>query len=118
MNEIVWARSVELTTIVWLVIFFVGLFAFDSDLFGYEKPLIDFPSEWEFHWEVLSWIIWGVFVIDVYFKYKASENWKVFFRRHWFDIILLIPFFRILRVLRLLRLLKTLKFAKVGMSGF
>ena len=25
-------------------------------------------------WEILSWIIWGVFVIDIYFKYKANRQ--------------------------------------------
>jgi len=118
MNEIIWAHSVNGTTVIWLVIFFVGLFAFDSDLFGFEEPLIDFPEEWQLYWEILSWIIWLVFALDVYFKYRSSENWKIFLKKHWFDIILLIPFFRILRVLRLLRLLKTLKFARVGLSGF
>ena len=69
-------------------------------------------------WHVISWIIWIVFAVDVYFKYKASGNWKVFLRKHWFDIILLIPFFRILRLLRLLRLLKTLKLLRVGLNGY
>tara|TARA_B110000438_G_C15304919_1_gene432781 strand:- start:16 stop:405 length:390 start_codon:yes stop_codon:yes gene_type:complete len=118
MNQIAWARSVNCTTIVWLVVFFIGLFAFDSDLFGFNEPLIDFPSEWKPAWELISWVIWGIFVVDVYFKYRDSENWKSFLKNHWFDIILLIPFFRILRILRLFRLLKTMKLFKVGLSGF
>ena len=109
-----WARYVDITTVVWLVIFFIGLLAFDSDLFGYDEPLILVPQEMQGAWDILSWIIWGVFVIDVYFKYKAIGNWRIFLRKHWFDLLLLIPFFRILRILRLLRLLKMLKFVKVG----
>ena len=60
-----------------------------------------------------------VFVVDLYFKYRRAENWKVFFRQRstWIDIILLIPFFRIFRVFRLLRLLKTLKVSRVGMKA-
>ena len=37
-----------------------------------------------------------VFLVDVIFKYRAIGNWKIFLRKHWFDILLLIPFFRIL----------------------
>ena len=54
----------------WLGLFFVGLFAFDSDLLGFEEPLIVFPEGWETPWEIVSWIIWIIFVIDVYFN-----NW-------------------------------------------
>jgi len=118
LNEQKWANAVDLTTVGWVTLFLVGLFAFDSDLFGFEEPLISIPEFLETPWEIIAWIVWGVFVVDVYFKYKASENWKVFLRKHWFDILLLIPFFRLFRILRLLRLLKTLKFAKVGLNFF
>ena len=118
MNERKWAKTVDATTIVWLAVFFVGVLAFDTDLLGLEDPIIEFPTNFETPWDVISWMIWIVFVIDVYFKFNASENWKVFLRKHWFDIILLIPFFRILRLLRLLRLLKTLKLLRVGLSGY
>lgn len=117
-NQQKWAKAVDVTTIVWLGLFFVGLMAFDTDLLGLEDPIIDFPTSFETPWGVISWIIWGVFAVDVFFKYRASENWRVFLRKHWFDIILLIPFFRILRLLRLLRLLKTLKLLRVGLAGY
>ena len=115
MNQKSWTKAVDGTTVLWLAIFFVGIFSFDSDLFGLEEPLIDFPQDLKNPWEIVSWIIWGVLLVDVIFKYRASENWKEFFRKHWFDILLLIPFFRILRIMRLLRLLKV---AKVGFGGY
>lgn len=96
----------------------MGLFAFDADLLGLSKPLIVIPEFIAIPLDTFSWIIWGIFAIDVYLKYRASENWKYFLRHHWFDILLLIPFFRILRLLRLLRLVKTLKLLRVGLSGY
>ena len=119
MNQKLWENSVHGTTVFWLVIFFIGLFAFDSDIFGYDEPILAIPQDWEDPWEIISWIIWVVFVVDLYFKYRRAENWKVFFRQRstWIDIILLIPFFRIFRVFRLLRLLKTLKVSRVGMKA-
>ncbi|WP_371504283.1 hypothetical protein [Nitrosopumilus adriaticus] len=118
MNEHTWTNAVNTTTLLWLAVFFVGFLAFDTDLLGIEDPIIEFPEQLETPWDVLSWIIWMVFAADVIFKYRSSANWKEFLKKHWFDIVLLIPFFRILRLLRLLRLLKTLKFAKVGLAGY
>ena len=117
MNQKLWDNSVHGTTVFWLVIFFIGLFAFDSDIFGYDEPIVAIPEEWEDPWEIISWIIWIVFVVDLFFKYRQSENIKVFFKKHWFDIILLIPFFRIFMVFRLLRLLKTLKLSRIGLKA-
>ena len=98
--------------------FLVGLLAFDSDLFGFEDPLLQLPDALAYYWDILSWVIWFVFAFDVFLKYRASENWKVFLKKHWFDIVLLVPFFRLFRVFRLLRLLKTMKFAKAGLGIF
>ncbi|WOV92664.1 MAG: hypothetical protein R1F52_06020 [Candidatus Nitrosoabyssus spongiisocia] len=92
--------------------------AFDTELFGYGEPIITIPEILANYWDIISCIIWFVFAFDVYLKYRESENWKIFLRKHWFDIVLLIPFFRLFRILQLLRLLKTLKFIKVGLGFF
>lgn len=112
--------------------FVVGLLAFDTDIFCLEhlgdiipqstidglrsycmeEPLVAIPGEWESPWQAISWIVWGIFAIDVSLKYRAVRNWKVFLRRHWFDLLLLIPFFRIMKILRILRLLQTAKAAR------
>jgi len=61
MNKQNWVRAVDGTTVIWLGIFFVGLMAFDTDLLGLEEPLIYFPDALETPWDIISWIIWGVF---------------------------------------------------------
>ena len=66
MNQKLWDNSVHGTTVFWLVIFFIGLFAFDSDIFGYDEPIVAIPEEWEDPWEIISWIIWIVFVVDLF----------------------------------------------------
>ena len=113
-----WIQSVNIVTIGWVVFFLVGLLAFDSDLFGFKDPLLQLPDTLAYYWDILSWIIWSVFAFDVFLKYRVSENWKIFLKKHWFDIVLLVPFFRLFRVFRLLRLLKTMKFAKAGLGMF
>lgn len=131
-----WTKAVDGTTVFWLGFFIVGFMAFDTDVFCFEEssdilpeslievfepycvkePLINIPENYKLPWQIFSWIIWGIFAVDVYYKYRNSENLKMFFKKHWLDIVLLIPFFRIFRIMRLLRLLKILKFAKVGTS--
>lgn len=111
--------------------FVVGFLAFDTDVFCLydlgdtipqaiinglrpycvEEPLVSILGEWEGTWQAISWIVWGIFA-DVGMKYRAVGNWKVFLRKHWFDLLLLIPFFRIMKILRILRLLQTAKAAR------
>ena len=129
-----WTKTVDITTLGWIVMFVVGFLAFDIDVlcldgteafipqsiinalapFCVEEPIIVIPESVQPIWQIISWIVWGVFLVDVIFKYRAIGNWKIFLRKHWFDILLLIPFFRILRVMRTLRLLRIVKVGKVA----
>lgn len=116
-SRVRWNRVVDITTLAWFVMLVVGFMAFDADIVGME-PAITIPAWMEPYWDTVNWSTWCVFAADVWFKYRRAPTWKVFLRKHWFDIILLIPFFRILAVLRLLRLLKFLKFVKVAMAAY
>ncbi|MDE1863563.1 MAG: hypothetical protein KGI33_11715 [Thaumarchaeota archaeon] len=116
MNRTNWDKAVDGITVLWFGNFFVGFFSFDAGLFGL-NTVINIPKDWQPSWDIISWAVWVVFIVDICFKYKTSENCKIFLKKHWFDILLLIPFFRVIRLVRLLRLLKTLKFAKAGIGG-
>lgn len=94
-----WNHVVDLSTVAWFCIFVVGFMAFDADLVGLE-PLIEIPESYQTAWNVVNWSIWGVFAVDVWFKYRRIRSPREFVRRHWFDLLLLIPFFRVLAILR------------------
>jgi len=70
--------------------------------------------------QLLSQIIFGILVIlftlDLFLKYCKAENWRVFIKKNWFDIIALalIPFFSTLKILKIMvSLVKKLKIAKM-----
>lgn len=65
---------------------------------------------------VILWILVILFIFDLYLKYRKAENWRVFFRKNWFDIItlVLIPVFSIMKVLKIiLPIIKKLKIVKM-----
>lgn len=48
---------------------------------------------------IIDWIIIGVFVIDLTFKWFRIRNIKGFVKRYWLDIIAVMPFFLVFRLL-------------------
>ncbi|MGD1836310.1 MAG: hypothetical protein ACPKPY_00125 [Nitrososphaeraceae archaeon] len=118
-----WINFVDTTTVTWLGLFIIGFIALDTNLLclkeqgiwgKYLEELTDpfcintylflLPQGLEKPIYIINWIIWIIFVMDLILKYIEIRNYKVFLVKHWFDIILLIPFFRILSLLRFLRL--------------
>ncbi len=99
MSGIWWDRFVDFVTVIWLGVFVVGFVA---------PALI--PSN-------IQLVLLAVFVGDLVVKFRRDPDPRTFLRRRWFDILMVIPYFRILRILkfvRVLRLLKTLRIAKAG----
>jgi len=66
--------------------------------------------------EIILWILVSSFILDLYLKYRKAENWKVFFKKNWFDIVTLalIPIFSTMKVLKIMvQLVKKLKILKM-----
>ena len=60
--------------------------------------------------ELTSQIIWGVFVLDVIFRWISSESTSKFLKSSWLEIVaLVVPFMRILRVFRVVLALRGIK---------
>ena len=60
--------------------------AFDADLVGLE-PIIKIPESYQTAWTVANWSIWGIFAVDVWFKYRRTGSTREFVRRHWLDLL-------------------------------
>jgi hypothetical protein len=57
---------------------------------------IGFPDYSEHHHTLISiidYLIIGVFVCDLIFKYNQTKNWSKFLKLYWLDIIAVFPFF-------------------------
>lgn len=97
-----WTKLVDIVTIIWLGIFMIGFFA--------TERIVHVCN-------ILNVAILSVFVADLVIIYKSSSNWRMFFKKHWFDIIMVIPYFRIFRIFRIFRVLKILRVAKVARAA-
>ena len=64
--------------------------------------------------DVLNLLILGVFVADLIIIFRASSSVKEFFKKHWLDILMTIPYFRIFRSLRVMRVFKLSKSVKTA----
>ncbi|MGI0011035.1 MAG: hypothetical protein ACREAE_06525 [Nitrosopumilaceae archaeon] len=55
--------------------------------------------------------------VDIYLKYKAVGNWKVFLKKHWLEVLMLvlIPVFSTFKIIKFaLKVIKPLKMTKSG----
>ncbi|HET7897601.1 MAG TPA: potassium channel family protein, partial [Flavisolibacter sp.] len=85
---------------VWLALLVIEL------VWGLNKPL-----------QYLSYIIWGIFIIDFLFKFVLAPAKLRFLKVNWLTAIsLLIPALRVFRLLRILRLLRGLRLIKIVAS--
>jgi voltage-gated potassium channel len=87
-------------------------------LAAYAVPVLnpDLPS-WLFgmcRW--LSWISWGIFVVDLVIRLALADERLRYFVRHWYDVLVIV--LPLLRPLRLIPLLSVLdRQAKIRLRG-
>ena len=97
-----WTNFVDLVTVFWLAAFTCGLLVSNEDTANLCK--------------LITFLLFPIFVTDLYFLFKRENDFRTFVKKRWFDILLVVPYFRIFRILkfaRLLRALKVIKFAKI-----
>ncbi len=93
-----WKNFVDITTIIWLIIFFVGFYTNEN----VQRICLIFNT-----------IILFVFLLDLIFIYRKFGRKRDFIKNHWFDVMMIIPYFRIFRIVRSLKFLKVLNKLKV-----
>jgi voltage-gated potassium channel len=67
----------------------------------------------------LSWITWGIFVVDIVVRLALADERLRYLTRHWYDVLVIaLPLLRPLRLLRLIPLLSVLnRRAKITLRG-
>jgi voltage-gated potassium channel len=90
-------------------------------LAAYAVPVLapDLPSWLLDLRQWLSWITWGVFVVDIVVRLGLADERLRYLVRHWYDVVVLaLPLLRPLRLLRLIPLLSVLnRRAKIRLRG-
>jgi len=97
-----WSRFVDIVTLIWLSIFITGFFS--------TERIADICN-------ILNIGILIVFVADLVIIYRSSSNWHIFLKKYWFDILMVIPYFRVFRIFRIFRLLKIVKITKAARAA-
>jgi hypothetical protein len=96
-----WEKATDWPLMVAAVVFLAAyaLPVLDPDL---PTWLLDF-CRW------LSWITWGIFVIDLVLRLALADERLRYLGRHWYDLLVIVlPLLRPLRLLRLIPLLSVL----------
>ena len=96
-----WERASEWPLMVAAVVF----------LAAYAVPILDPDlSSWLLDLcRSLSWITWGIFVVDIVVRLFLADERLRYLVRHWYDVLVLaLPLLRPLRLLRLIPLLSVL----------
>ena len=93
-----WPLVVDSITVVWLV-------AFIASLISSSERTVETC-------ELVTLCLLPVFIADLVLLFRRESDFKTFLKKRWFDVLLVIPYFRILRILRLAKFLRTLKILK------
>jgi len=94
-----WDRGIDFTTFIWMI------------LFG--GSLIGIFGSWA---EIAIWVTFPIFVLDLIVAYLRIRDFKLFLKKHWFTILITIPWLRVFRFARTLRVLRAARAAK-GVKG-
>src|SRR5215213_9333567 len=90
-----WERVIEWPLMIAAVVF----------LAAYAAPILnpDLPSWLLDLCRSLSWITWGLFVVDIVVRLVLADERVRYLVRHWYDVLVLaLPLLRPLRLLRLM----------------
>jgi len=111
------SKIVDLVLLVLVVLYFIGLLAFEYHSFGLENPILQIPIEFKAYFEGLIWPIIALLIFDLILKYRKINDPKKFVKKHWFDIFMLalIPVFSIFKFLKVgLSMIRKLKVVKMA----
>lgn len=114
-------KALDFSLLGMVIVYFIGFLSFYPQSLFLTESLFDISHEYEIYFEVLLWAIFGLLAVDLYFKYRKLNNWKLFLKKHWHDIILLtlIPFLAGFKIAKIsVNLIKTLKASKTGFKIF
>jgi len=114
-------KALDFLLLGMVIVYFIGFLSFHPQALFLAEPILNISHEYEIYFEILLWAIFGLLAADLYFKYKKLENWKLFLKKHWHDVVLLalIPFLAGFKIAKIsVNLVKTLKASKTGFKIF
>lgn len=115
------AKSLDFVLLAMAMTYFVGFVSFHPESVLLKEAPYRIPHEYEIYFEVLLWVFFGLLVLDLYLKYKKLNDWRLFLRKHWHEVIMvvLIPFLTAFKIVKVfVKLVKMLKASKSSFKIF
>jgi hypothetical protein len=115
------AKSLDFVLLAMASVYFVGFVSYHPESLLLKEAPYHIPHEYEIYFEILLWVFFGLLVLDLYLKYKKLNDWKLFLKKHWHEVLMvfLIPFLSAFKIAKIsVKLVKTLKASKNGFKIF
>jgi hypothetical protein len=115
------AKYLDFVLLAMAVTYFVGFVSFHPESVLLNEAPYHIPHEYEIYFEILLWVFFGLLILDLYLKYKKLNDWRLFLRKHWHEVIMvvLIPFLTAFKIVKVsVKLVKMLKASKSNFKIF
>ncbi|MFQ6134927.1 MAG: hypothetical protein ACE5KU_03820, partial [Nitrososphaerales archaeon] len=101
-----WRLFVDAVSLIWLAAFTTSLLAYYTE-FITVSPAILYVTD------AITLFTLPVFIADLALKYYRRDHSKAFFKKHWVDIISVVPYFRVLRVFSMVKILGLVRLGRI-----
>jgi len=109
----------DLIILALVSLFFVGMLGSSFPGFNLEEPILLIPEELKSFLDFLIYPVIVLLIIDLVLKYHKTKDPKMFAKKYWIDILMLVlfPVFSVIKFLKIgLTLTKQLKTVKMGVK--
>ena len=111
--------SLEYSILFLVVFYFVVLLFSEYKTLGLDSPIIEIPQQLKNINEIVLYVMLSLLAFDLLLKYMKVSDWKLFLKKYWLDVamVILIPVFSGVKVVKALKLAKKVKIAKYGFKA-
>jgi len=111
--------SLEYSILFLVIFYFVVLFFSEYKALGLESPIIEIPQQLKQINETILYVMLSLLSFDLLLKYMKIKDWRIFLKKYWFDIamVILIPVFSGIKILKALKIIKKIKITKYGFKA-
>ncbi|MCA9828389.1 MAG: hypothetical protein KC444_08415 [Nitrosopumilus sp.] len=108
--------SLEYSILFFAIFYFVVLFFSEHEILGFESPIVEVPQQLKQINETILYVMLSLLSFELLLKYMKIGDWKVFLKKYWFDMamMILIPVFSGIKIIKALKIAKKVKVAKYG----
>ena len=114
-------KGLSFATFTLILILFFGLINIEHKALGINEPLFEITDNVKVFFDIVFWIVVGFLLLELVLAYLEIRNTKLFLKKYWLEIILLVfmPVFIGFKALKIsFKILKQIKVSKTGFKVF